>query len=82
MKPIITAARIRSIIADARTERDVTDALRRHRVPYTFTTETGSLSIRIPCRAGAVHVFRSGSAPVVAPVIPCPFRSPVLHNDY
>lgn len=59
MKQFVTAARVRSIIADAETERDVIEALRRHGIRYGYSTETGYLHIRIPCRRGYLRVFRS-----------------------
>lgn len=83
-KIFITAARVRSILADAQTESDVIDALRRHGIRYRYSTETGYLHIRIPCRTGAVLVFRS-----VHPLrIPgavwtgSPFPVPVLYQEH
>jgi hypothetical protein len=61
MKSLLTAGRIRSIIAGAMTEKDVENSLRAHRIRYTYTTETGYLSIRIPTRSGCVRVYRSAS---------------------
>lgn len=58
MKQYITAARVRSIIADAETEHDVITALRAHGIRYGYSTETGYLHIRIPCRRGYLRVFR------------------------
>jgi len=79
----VTSARVRAILADAKTECDVIDALRRHGIRYRYSTETGYLHIRIPCRTGVVLVFRS-----VHPLrIPgavwtgSPFPVPVLHLD-
>lgn len=83
---LISAARIRSVISDARTECDVVDALRRHGIPYTFSTDGGALHIRIISRSGPVQVVRSGSVPV--PVfrsgsVPVPYRFivPVPRSD-
>ncbi len=59
MKP--TADKIRSIIADCNTEYDIIQSLRMHKIRYGYTTETGILSIRIPCRTGAVRIYRSCS---------------------
>jgi len=57
----ITSARVRAIVTDCTTEMEVAKTLRKHRIKYTFTTETGTLSIRIPCRTGAVRVYRTCS---------------------
>ena len=83
----ISANRVRSLVNDCKTEMDVASILRSHRIKYTFTTETGYLSIRIPCRKGCVRVYRTcdrknrfmvrgiSRTDMVLPV-------PVLHNDY
>jgi hypothetical protein len=65
MKLLLTPARIRAAIEGARTEKDIVQALRRHKIKYTFDTRAGFMAIRIPARAGAVLVYRtcSRSAP-------------------
>lgn len=77
---LITAGRVRSILADARTERDAADALRRHRIRYRYSTAGGYLHIRIPARSGIVTVTRTASrtAPlaVSAGPVPVPVRYP------
>ena len=81
MKLLITADRIRAIVADARTEKDIELSLRSHKVRYSYDTSAGFLAFRIPARSGAVLVYRtcSRSAPfqvrsaapaAVYPVIP------------
>jgi len=59
------SSRVRSMIADCKTERDIINVLRSHKVKYSFSTEKGFLTIRIPCRTGTVHIYRtcSRSAP-------------------
>ena len=57
----ITANRVRAMIEDCTTEMEVAKALRAHKVKYTFTTDTGFLTIRIPCRKGSVRVYRTCS---------------------
>ena len=58
MRQFITAARVRSVIADAITEADVVDSLRRHGIRYEYSTETGYLHIKIPCKTGCLRVYR------------------------
>lgn len=57
----ITSEKIRSVIEGAKTEQDIVFLLRSHKIKYSFTTETGFLSIRIPCRKGCVRVYRVAS---------------------
>lgn len=82
-KTLITTNRIRSILADARTEKDAADALRRHRIRYGYSTAGGYLHIRIPARAGMITVTRTASrtAPLAiaaaAPAGPVPYPYPV-----
>ena len=61
MKIMLTPERIRSAIADARTESDAALALRRHRIRYGFSTEGGYTHIRIPVRSGIVRIYRTAS---------------------
>lgn len=83
---MLSSNRIRSIIADCKTERDITQALRNHKVKYTFSTDTGFLSVRIPCKKGYIRIYRTASRSrpfLVSSVPPVPFMPvPVLHNDY
>jgi len=79
----VTVSRIRSILADARTEQDAALALRRHCIRYRFSTEGGYLHIRIPARRGVVTVARTASrrAPLVISAaapdrVPYPFPVP------
>lgn len=57
----ITTEKIRSVLAEAKTEQDISILLRSHKIKYSFTTETGFLSVRIPCRKGCVRVYRVAS---------------------
>ena len=52
------AEKIRNIIKGAKTEQDITILLRLHKIKYHFTTDTGYLNIRIPCRKGCIRVYR------------------------
>lgn len=65
MKMLLTAGRIRSAIAGARTEKDVENSLRAHKIRFSYDTSAGFLAFRIPARSGAVLVYRacSRSAP-------------------
>lgn len=75
---LLSSARVRSAIADAITDADVIDALRRHGIRYTLTTAGGRLHVRVPVRSGAVQIFfgpdRSGP-------FRCPFHIPAYHSD-
>lgn len=75
MKMLVTAARIRSAIDGARTEKDVEKSLRLHRIKYSYDTTSGYMAFRIPARSGAVLVYRtaSRSAPfIVRSAAPAP----------
>lgn len=65
MKMLLTADRIRSALAGARTEKDVENSLRAHKIRFAYDTSAGYLAFRIPARSGAVLVYRtcSRSAP-------------------
>lgn len=58
---LVTTEKIRSVINGAKTEQDIIILLRSHKIKYYFTTETGYISIRIPCRKGCVRVSRVAS---------------------
>ena len=61
MKTLLTADRIRAIVADARTEKDIELSLRSHKVRYSYDTRAGFLAFRIPARSGVVLVYRTAS---------------------
>lgn len=76
---LVTAERIRSMIADCRTEPDVIRVLRSHKVKYSFATDTGYLSIRIPCKKGYIRIYKtcSRSAPMrITTGNPVPYSMP------
>lgn len=83
---MLSPSRIRAIISDCHTEREISDVLRRHKIKYSFATDTGYMSIRIPCKKGFIRIYRtcSRSHPfLVSSVPPVPFMPvPVLHNDF
>ena len=86
MKYLVNASRIRSLIADARTEKDIEQALRRHRIRYKYDTSAGYMSFRIPARSGPVLVFRTASrtAPFMvrsAPAASVPVSFPLRSYD-
>ena len=85
----VSVSRLRSLISGCRTDPEVIAVLRSHKIRYSYTTETGSLSIKIPCRKGSVRIYRtcSRSAPFqVRQAVPVPnlypVPVPVLHPDY
>ena len=53
--------RIRSLVKDAKTEQEIIMIFRSHKIRYQFTTETGFLSIRVPCMKGCIRIFRTCS---------------------
>lgn len=87
MLTLPTTKKIRSVIADCKTEKDIELSLRYHKIRYTFTTETGYFSVRIPCRKGIIRIYKtcSRSAPfMIRHEKPVPAWSPVpvYHNEY
>ena len=73
---IITQARIKSIVADCKTEADLEANLRYHKIRHGYTTEGGFLSVEIPCNTGKVRVYKTASRSNpfrVIPVSPAPF---------
>lgn len=55
---IITQSRVKAIIASCATEMDIIAALRARKVKYSFSTETGTMNIAIPCKTGKIRVYR------------------------
>ena len=83
---LVSSDRIRSIIADCRTEADLVSVLRSHKIRYSFATDTGYLSIRIPCRKGYIRVYKACSRSasfIIRSDNPVPvYPVPVLHPEY
>lgn len=80
---LVTSKRLRSIISECKTDADLVANLRRHKISYGYTTETGFLSVVIPCSTGKVRVYRSASKSnpyKVAPVSPTPFYYKTLDS--
>ena len=70
---IITPNRIKDIITECRTDADLIANLRHHKIRYKYTTETGFLSVVIPCSTGKVRVYKTASRSNpfrVVPVMP------------
>ena len=79
MKLLISADRIRAVVADCRTEKDVEFSLRSHKIRFSYDTGAGFLAFRIPARSGTVLVYRtcSRSAPfTVRAAAPAPAGYP------
>ena len=79
MKMLLTADRIRAVVADARTEKDIELSLRSHKIKFSYDTGAGFLAFRIPARSGTVLVYRtcSRSAPfTVRAAAPAPSGYP------
>lgn len=80
---LVNSSRIRSIVADCKTEYDIVLALRSHKIKYTYTTETGILNIRIPYRKGCIRIYRtcSKNTPfMVHTMRSCVQSIPVIYN--
>ena len=73
---ILTPNRVKSIVANCKTDVELIANLRRHKIRYGYTTDAGFLSVVIPCSTGKIRVYRSASKSCpykVAPVSPAPF---------
>lgn len=82
---IITPNRIKDIITECRTDADLIANLRHHKIRYKYTTETGFLSVVIPCSTGKVRVYKTASRSNpfrVVPVMPTPFYYNTLDKYY
>ena len=76
---IVTASRLRSILSDCRTEADVAETLRYHKVKFRYSTDLGFMSILVPCASGSVRVYRTSSknAPIaMISIQPAPYARP------
>ena len=76
---LTTTGRIRSIVSECRTEADVQSALRFHKIKYHYTTESGFLSVVVPCLTGSVRIYRTASKSrpfAVTPTHPEPYYHP------
>ena len=58
---IITPARVKSIVSDCKTDADLAASLRYHKIRYRYTTESGFLSVVVPCSTGSVRIYRTAS---------------------
>ena len=70
---IITPARIKAIVSECKTDADLVASLRYHRIRFGYTTDTGFLSVVIPCSTGKVRVYKTASRSNpfrIAPVMP------------
>lgn len=77
-----TAKRIRSIISDCRTEADVQVVLRSHKIRFSYSTDSGFLSMVVPCMTGKFQVYRSCSRKNPFKVIPCkPVQRKIFLDD-
>lgn len=77
--------RVRSVVANCKTELDLVAALRNHKIKYGFSTDHGFLQVRIPYRKGYIRIYRtcSRSAPFIVSTVPAvPYIAPVpvIHN--
>lgn len=82
---IIIPARIKAIVSDCKTDADLVATLRHHKIRYGYTTESGFLSVVIPCSTGKVRVYRTASRSNpfrVVPVFPAPFYHKLVDIQY
>lgn len=56
-----TTNRIRSVLKDCRTDADVASTLRHHKIKFKYTTDTGFLSVVVPCLTGSARIVRRAS---------------------
>ena len=80
---IITKSRVKSIVSECKTDADLVANLRRHKIRYGYTTETGFLSVVIPCSTGKIRVYRTASKSNpfrVVPVSPTNYYYKSLDN--
>lgn len=73
---IITPNRIKALVSNCKTDVDLTAILRSHKVRFWYTTETGFLSVVVPCSTGKVRIYRTASKSNpfrVAPATPALF---------
>ena len=73
---IITPNRIKAIVADCKTDADLVANLRHHKIRYGYTTESGFLSVVVPCSTGKVRIYRTASKSNPFRVVPV---SPALY---
>ena len=67
---ILTPNRVKAIVSDCKTDADLTATLRRHKIRYRYTTESGFLSVVVPCSTGNVRIYRTASRSNPFRVIP------------
>lgn len=82
---IITPKRVRSMLADCKNEAEVASTLRYHGVKFRYSTDSGFLSILVPCCSGTVRIFRTASKVcpmVMTSVAPVPYRKPLHVTGY
>lgn len=82
---IITPNRIKAIVADCKTDADLVANLRHHKIRYGYTTESGFLSVVVPCSTGKVRIYRTASKSNpfrVVPVSPALYYYNSLDNHY
>ena len=83
----LSIKRVRSVVADCKTENDIALALRSHKIKYSFSTDHGFLQIRIPYRKGFIRIYRTCSKACpwfvsTVPSVPWFAPVPVIHNWY
>ena len=83
----LSIKRVRSIIADCKTESEIALVLRSHKIKYSFSTDHGIFQIRIPYRKGFVRIYKSCSRSCpwfvsTVPSVPWFAPVPVVHNWY
>lgn len=67
---IITPSRVKAIVAECKTDADLVANLRHHKIRFGYTTESGFLSVVIPCSTGKVRVYKTASRTKPFAVIP------------
>ena len=76
---LVTTNRLRMILAECRTNADVAETLRYHKVKFKYDTKPGYLSIVVPTATGSARITKTASktAPfVIGSISPEPYSRP------
>ena len=82
---IITAARLRYIIRECKTDADIQATLKYHKVRHKYETTGNVFGVTVPTATGSVRIIRTASKAcpfTIQPVSPEPFYRPVHHFEY
>lgn len=79
---ILTPNRLKTIVSECKTDADLAASLRHHKIRHRYTTESGFLSVVVPCSTGSVRIYRTASRSNPFRVIPAsPVKSYYISLD-